>query len=365
MSVTGPPGIGPVAGRHRDLRHRRRHAPHAGRARRAARARPHRARAVGAHLAARVDGQLHGLPGHALADRRRGAGPGGQPAPDHGADGRVPDRRRPPQRRRPWATSPAFCALVDAPEIADDPRFADFASRRRAPRRARRRPRRARSAPAPRPSGSTASPTSCRAGRCSRSTRCSPIRRCEHLGLTQRGRRTRPGARSTCCARRSRSATRRRRIRSGPPADGRAHARGAGRARVRRDEIDVLHATVRGNRHGRDGGAGATMTTITTRPIETGTEKMLAHVEDGIGWMTYNNPARLNAMSFDMQIAVPRILGAFARRSRRARDRRRAVPVTARSCRVPTSPSSRRSAPRLPRAPTTTTRSPPRGDRGG
>ena len=38
---------------------------------------------------------------------------------------------------------------------------------------------------------------------------------------------------------------------------------------------------------------------------------MLAHVEDGIGWMTYNNPARLNAMSYDMQIAVPRILDAF------------------------------------------------------
>jgi enoyl-CoA hydratase/carnithine racemase len=46
--------------------------------------------------------------------------------------------------------------------------------------------------------------------------------------------------------------------------------------------------------------------------IDTGTDKMLAHVEDGIGWMTYNNPARLNAMSYDMQMAVPRILGAFA-----------------------------------------------------
>jgi enoyl-CoA hydratase/carnithine racemase len=46
--------------------------------------------------------------------------------------------------------------------------------------------------------------------------------------------------------------------------------------------------------------------------VDTGTEKMLAHVEDGIGWMTYNNPARLNAMSYDMQLAVPRILGAFA-----------------------------------------------------
>lgn len=46
--------------------------------------------------------------------------------------------------------------------------------------------------------------------------------------------------------------------------------------------------------------------------IDTGTDKMLAHVEGGIGWMTYNNPARHNAMSYDMQVAVPRILGAFA-----------------------------------------------------
>jgi enoyl-CoA hydratase/carnithine racemase len=54
------------------------------------------------------------------------------------------------------------------------------------------------------------------------------------------------------------------------------------------------------------------LTTVDTTPVETGTEKMLAHVEGGIGWMTYNNPARLNAMSYDMQVAVPRILGAFA-----------------------------------------------------
>jgi enoyl-CoA hydratase/carnithine racemase len=53
------------------------------------------------------------------------------------------------------------------------------------------------------------------------------------------------------------------------------------------------------------------MTTITPKPIETGTDRMLAHVEGGIGWMTYNNPARLNAMSYDMQVAVPRILSAF------------------------------------------------------
>jgi enoyl-CoA hydratase len=45
--------------------------------------------------------------------------------------------------------------------------------------------------------------------------------------------------------------------------------------------------------------------------LELATDKMLARVSDGIGWMTYNNPARLNAMSLDMQQAVPRILGAF------------------------------------------------------
>ena len=45
--------------------------------------------------------------------------------------------------------------------------------------------------------------------------------------------------------------------------------------------------------------------------VDTGTERMLARVEDGIGWMTYNNPARLNALSMDMQQAVPRILDAF------------------------------------------------------
>jgi enoyl-CoA hydratase/carnithine racemase len=45
--------------------------------------------------------------------------------------------------------------------------------------------------------------------------------------------------------------------------------------------------------------------------IDTGTDRMLARIEDGIGWMTYNNPARLNAMSMDMQEAVPRVLSAF------------------------------------------------------
>jgi enoyl-CoA hydratase/carnithine racemase len=41
------------------------------------------------------------------------------------------------------------------------------------------------------------------------------------------------------------------------------------------------------------------------------TDKMLARVEDGIGWMVYNNPQRLNAMSLAMQQSVPIILEAF------------------------------------------------------
>ena len=50
---------------------------------------------------------------------------------------------------------------------------------------------------------------------------------------------------------------------------------------------------------------------MTATEIDTGTEKMLARVEDGIGWMTYNNPERHNAMSMEMTLAVPRILTAF------------------------------------------------------
>src|SRR5438876_100715 len=38
---------------------------------------------------------------------------------------------------------------------------------------------------------------------------------------------------------------------------------------------------------------------------------MLAHVENGIGWITVNNPERHNAMSTEMFAAVPPILAAF------------------------------------------------------
>ena len=53
--------------------------------------------------------------------------PGGQPAPDHGADGRVPDRRRPPQRGghgrlravlRNWSTRPSSPTIRATPTFA-------------------------------------------------------------------------------------------------------------------------------------------------------------------------------------------------------------------------------------------------------
>ncbi|MEZ5375976.1 MAG: enoyl-CoA hydratase [Acidimicrobiales bacterium] len=46
--------------------------------------------------------------------------------------------------------------------------------------------------------------------------------------------------------------------------------------------------------------------------IQLDTDKMLAEVRDGIGWMTFNNPARHNAMSAEMNRAIPTIIGAFA-----------------------------------------------------
>ena len=42
------------------------------------------------------------------------------------------------------------------------------------------------------------------------------------------------------------------------------------------------------------------------------TERMLAHIEDGIGWMTFNNPARHNALSLEMWEGIGNILEHFA-----------------------------------------------------
>ena len=48
------------------------------------------------------------------------------------------------------------------------------------------------------------------------------------------------------------------------------------------------------------------------RRLELQTEKMLAHVEDGVGWITFNQPAKRNAVSLAMWQAVPRIIDDFA-----------------------------------------------------
>lgn len=46
--------------------------------------------------------------------------------------------------------------------------------------------------------------------------------------------------------------------------------------------------------------------------ISLGTDKMLAHKADGVGTMTFNNPEKRNAVSFDMWQAAKEILADFA-----------------------------------------------------
>ena len=45
----------------------------------------------------------------------------------------------------------------------------------------------------------------------------------------------------------------------------------------------------------------------TTHP----TDKMLSHVENGIGWMTFNNPERHNALTYEMRVSILDILERF------------------------------------------------------
>jgi enoyl-CoA hydratase len=42
------------------------------------------------------------------------------------------------------------------------------------------------------------------------------------------------------------------------------------------------------------------------------TDRLLAEKKDGIGWITFNNPARHNAVSFEMWQALPVVLADFA-----------------------------------------------------
>jgi enoyl-CoA hydratase len=45
--------------------------------------------------------------------------------------------------------------------------------------------------------------------------------------------------------------------------------------------------------------------------MDTGTPKMIARKEGGIGWMIFNQPEKHNAVSYEMWIAVPKIVAAF------------------------------------------------------
>ena len=48
--------------------------------------------------------------------------------------------------------------------------------------------------------------------------------------------------------------------------------------------------------------------------LEFGTEKMIVEVIDGVGWVTFNNPARRNAVSWDMWQAIPKIFDTMSGR---------------------------------------------------
>ena len=122
---------------------------------------------------------LHGFPGGALADGRRGPRPDGQRPSDHGADGRLPDRRRPREHRRLFA-GPVRAVLRGggAPRLAEGRALVEHAAARREPRRAERRHRRGDAPAAQRTTGSSGwRPPASPAGRSSPSTRCSPTRR--------------------------------------------------------------------------------------------------------------------------------------------------------------------------------------------
>jgi enoyl-CoA hydratase/carnithine racemase len=50
---------------------------------------------------------------------------------------------------------------------------------------------------------------------------------------------------------------------------------------------------------------------MTTTTMELDTPYMLASVVDGVGWMTFNNPERRNAMKMEMNRAIVEIVGRF------------------------------------------------------
>jgi len=51
---------------------------------------------------------------------------------------------------------------------------------------------------------------------------------------------------------------------------------------------------------------------MSRRDLPLGTDKVLAATEDGIGWLTFNQPERRNALSLDMWEAIAQAAAAFA-----------------------------------------------------
>ena len=98
--------------------------------------------------------------------------------------------------------------------------------------------------------------------------------------------------------------------------------------------------------------------------MDIGTTKMIARKEGGIGWMIFNQPEKHNAVSYDMWLAVPKIIAAFEEDPEVRVIVRCWALASARSCPAPTSLNSTRSAaPRRPSRSTTTAGSCARGAR--
>ena len=47
------------------------------------------------------------------------------------------------------------------------------------------------------------------------------------------------------------------------------------------------------------------------RTLDLETDKMLAHVDEGVGWITFNQPEKRNAVSYAMWQAIPQIIEDF------------------------------------------------------
>jgi enoyl-CoA hydratase len=50
---------------------------------------------------------------------------------------------------------------------------------------------------------------------------------------------------------------------------------------------------------------------VAIRHLTLETDRLLAYVEDGVGWLVFNNPERLNAVNFAMKQAIPEVIEAF------------------------------------------------------